>query len=190
MSDKPVAAGKSSIDLIDVDKAFELFDLQPGSTFLDLACGVGRYSLEVERRFQDKIDVHAVDLWKDGIAQLKNAITEQRITAITPLLADIRTDIDLDENSFDAALLATILHDLPHEEQVDVVKQVGRLLKPGAFLNIVEFKKIDFGPGPPIKIRLDADDLDRLLRPFGFEKVAELESGEFSYIVKYQLKKA
>lgn len=187
MSDKPVAAGKSSIDLIDIDRAFELFDLKPDSTFLDLVCGVGRYSLEVERRFQGQIKIHAVDLWKEGIAQLENTIAERNITAITPLLADIRADIDLEENRFDAALLATILHDLPHEEQVDVIKQAVRLLKPGAFLNIVEFKKIDFGPGPPIKIRLDADDLDRLLRPFGFEKIDEMDSGEFSYIVKYKL---
>lgn len=187
MSDKPVAAGKSSIDLIDVDKAFDLFDLKPGSVFLDLACGVGRYSLEVAGRYGDKVKIHAVDLWKDGVSQLKKDIVEQKITSITPLLADIRKQIDLKKNSIDAGLLATILHDLPHGEQVDVIKQAVRLLKPGAFLNIVEFKKIDFGPGPPIKIRLDADAIDKLLTPFGFSKVAQLESGEFTYIVRYRL---
>ena len=40
---KPTAAGKSSYDLIDVDKFFKELDLQAGISFLDLACGRGAY---------------------------------------------------------------------------------------------------------------------------------------------------
>ncbi len=54
MSDKPVAAGKSSFDLIDTEKAFALMAPMPGSKFLDLACGIGRYSMEIARKIGEK----------------------------------------------------------------------------------------------------------------------------------------
>lgn len=187
MSDKPVAAGKSSIDLINVEKAFEIFDIQPNSTFLDIACGIGRYSLEVAERYGDDVKVISVDLWKEGIAQLKQEITSRKINSITPLLTDIREKIDLDDCSIDSCLLATIIHDLQPDEQQTVVKEASRLLKPGGTLNIVEVKKIDGRPGPPITIRLDENDIETLVAPFGFTKVAGIESGEFTYLLKYRL---
>ena len=35
---KPAAAGKSSYDLIDIDKFFKELNLQEGIAFLDVAC--------------------------------------------------------------------------------------------------------------------------------------------------------
>ena len=67
MSDKPVAAGKSSFDLIDVEKTFAIMNLKPDSVFLDLACGTGKYSIELARNIGEKGTVYAVDLWEEGI---------------------------------------------------------------------------------------------------------------------------
>lgn len=187
MSDKPVAAGKSSIDLIDVEKAFEIFDIQSKSIFLDLACGVGRYSLEVAERYGEDVKVFSVDLWKEGIAHLQQEISSRKINSITPILTDIRERIDLDDGSVDSCLLATIIHDLQPDEQKTLVQEVSRLLRPGGMLNIVEFKKIDGRPGPPITIRLDENDIEQLVTPCGFSKVAGIESGEFTYMLKYRL---
>jgi ubiquinone/menaquinone biosynthesis C-methylase UbiE len=187
MNDKPVAAGKSSIDLIDVDKAFEIFDIQSNSTFLDLACGIGRYSLEVAERYGDDVKVISVDLWREGIAQLKQDIASRKITSISPLLSDIRERIDLNDCSVDSCLLATIIHDLQPDEQKTLIQEASRLLKPGGMLNIIEFKKMDGRPGPPITIRLDENDIEQLVTPYGFNKVAGIESGEFTYLLKYRL---
>jgi hypothetical protein len=41
MGDKPIAAGKSSFDLIDTAKTFAIMHVKPNSCFLDLACGIG-----------------------------------------------------------------------------------------------------------------------------------------------------
>lgn len=187
MNDRPVAAGKSSLDLIDIDRTFAVFDLKPGMVFLDLACGAGRYSLEAARRHGDGLRIHAVDLWHDGIEQLKTEIAARGFTGIIPLRADIRKDIALENASIDSCLLATILHDLSQRERVAVIRQTVRLLKPGGDLNIIEFKKIACGPGPPLAIRLDAEDIDDLLSAFGFVKTTEIDAGEFTYQLKYRL---
>jgi len=153
MSDKPVAAGKSSFDLIDTEKAFAIIDVKPNSTFLDLACGIGEYSIEISNNIGEKGIVYAVDLWQEGIDALNQEIGIKSIKNIKTILADIRNKLPLEENSIDSCLMATILHDLSKIDQKSTVQEIARLIKPGGMLNIIEFKKIDKGPGPPLNIR-------------------------------------
>lgn len=186
MRDKPVAAGKSSFDLIDAKKALSLIAVKTGSRFLDLACGFGHYSLAIADRIGENGLVYAVDLWPEGIASLNREIARQGITNIRPLVADIRNKLPLDERSIDACLLATILHDLAKEDRPSVLHEVVRLLKPGGMLTIIEFKKIDRGPGPPIAIRMDEAEIEALVAPYGFTRVSGDEVGEFNTLLKYE----
>jgi len=186
MNDKPVAAGKSSFDLIDTEKAFALMALMPGSKFLDLACGIGRYSMEVARKIGEKGTVYAVDLWCEGIEALEREIDHRRIKNITTICADMRRNLPFADNSIDACLVATILHDLATEDRRATVREINRLLRPGGMLHVIEFKKIEKGPGPPVTIRMDEGDVETLVTQYGFTKIAGSEVGEFNYMVKYQ----
>ncbi|MBE0557030.1 MAG: ubiquinone/menaquinone biosynthesis methyltransferase UbiE, partial [Proteobacteria bacterium] len=49
MKSKPIAAGTSSFDLVDIAKVFSELNLKAGMAFLDVACGRGAYSLEASR---------------------------------------------------------------------------------------------------------------------------------------------
>ena len=186
MSGKPVAAGKSSFDLIDPKKALALIAVKPGSRFLDLACGFGHYSLAIADRIGEKGLVYAVDLWQEGIDSLNREIAKGGMTNIRPIVADIRNRLPVEERSIDACLLATILHDLAKEDRKATLREVVRLLKPGGMLTIIEFKKIDKGPGPPIAIRMDEAEIEALVTPYGFTRVAGDEVGEFNYLLKYE----
>jgi ubiquinone/menaquinone biosynthesis C-methylase UbiE len=185
MSDKPVAAGKSSFDLLDTEKVFAIIDVKPDSCFLDLACGIGKYSLEIAKHIGEKGSVYAVDLWQEGIESLDQQIAAEGAKNIKTIVADISSRVPLEENSIDSCLMATILHDLTQEDQKTTMQEVARLVKPGGMLNIIEFKKIDKGPGPPIEIRMDEKDVAALVTQYGFEKVAGSEVGEFNYLLKY-----
>ena len=187
MSSKPVAAGKSSFDLINTEEMFAIIDLKLHSIFLDLACGVGNYSVEIANRIGDKGKIYAVDLWQEGIAALNQKISVAGIKNIKTRVADITTRLPFEENSVDACLLATILHDLPSSGQRTAIQEIARLLKPGGMLNIVEFKKIDKGPGPPLRIRMDEQDVDSLVTKHGFTKVAGADVGEFNYLLRYEI---
>ncbi len=102
-------------------------------------------------------------------------------------MADIRQPLELEKGSIDTCLLATILHDLQPEERHTVIQETARLLKPEGMLNIIEFKKVDGRPGPPKHIRLDEQDIDRLVCPCGFIKVATIDVGEYTYLTQYRL---
>lgn len=188
MSETPVAAGKSSFDLIDREKTFTLFNIKPHSNCVDLACGVGNYCLEISKIIGETGTIYAVDLWQEGIDALNVEIQRKGIQNIQTIVADISKTLPLESGSIDSCLMATVVHDLSGDGQHAALKEAARLLKSDAVLNIIEFKKIDIGPGPPMAIRLDEKEIDLLVKPYGFEHVNSSEVGEYTYLTQYRKK--
>ena len=83
--------------------------------------------------------------------------------------------------------MATILHDF---EEVDkagaVLKQVKTILKPGGHLAVIEFKKINGPPGPPIKIRLSENEVEKMVTGHGFKKIRTDDIGDYNYLMVFQ----
>jgi ubiquinone/menaquinone biosynthesis C-methylase UbiE len=94
--------------------------------------------------------------------------------------------LPIEENSIDYCLIATILHDLSKSDQESTVQEVTRCIKPGGIIYIIEFKKIDIGPGPPMEIRMKEEEIEALVTQYGFIKVAGGDVGEFNYLLKYK----
>ncbi|MDH3329654.1 MAG: class I SAM-dependent methyltransferase [Desulfobulbaceae bacterium] len=188
MTDRPVAAGKSSFDLIDRDKFFSQLKLTQNTVFLDLASGVGRYSLEVAKRLGANGEVHAVDLWAEGIEALNETIREHHLTNIHTIIADITKPLPLTDSFYDICLLATVFHDLAELDRKPLLQEVYRLLKPNGILAVVEFKKIDHGPGPPVHIRLSEQELEEQIVPHGFFRFSCDELGQYTYTCSFRKK--
>jgi len=91
--------------------------------------------------------------------------------------------IPLESESIDFCLMATILHDLSSEEQDSTLKEVTRVLKPAGILSLIEFKKIDRGPGPPTDIRISEDDAEKIMKKYGFVKTFLGDIGEYNYML-------
>jgi ubiquinone/menaquinone biosynthesis C-methylase UbiE len=186
MSKRPVAAGKSSFDLIDASAFFSNIKIPPGAQVLDLACGEGLYSIEISTLLDEKGCIHAVDLWDEGIENLKSAIREKGLTNINPIKADITKQMPLENESIDFCLMATILHDLSPVEQDSALEEIVRVIKPGGILAIIEFKKIDKGPGPPISIRISEQETEEKIKKYGFLATYRGDVGEFNYLLTFK----
>ncbi|SLM30553.1 UbiE1 [Desulfamplus magnetovallimortis] len=183
----PKGAGKSSFELIDSNILLKNIPIKEGAVVLDLACGKGTYSLYLSDVVGEKGLVYAVDLWKEGIQLLGEKIDQKSITNIVPLIADATQDIEIDEYSIDICLMATVLHDF-HEidKAAHVLKTVKTLLRPNGHLAVIEFKKIDGPPGPPINIRLSEEETETLVTKNGFKKIKSIDIGEYNYLMTFQ----
>jgi ubiquinone/menaquinone biosynthesis C-methylase UbiE len=183
MNSIPPGAGKSSFDLIDSKKLFSVMGIKKGDILVDLGCGIGNYSIAASEYVGNTGKVYAVDLWKPGIEALKQTLTAKRIDTITPIMANVGEDLPLAKESVDLCLMATVFHDLlrtgVHEGALAETK---RLLKSSGQLAIVEFKKIEGPPGPPIHIRISSQDLTKTLGANGFHQTASEEIGPYHYV--------
>jgi len=188
MGDQPIAAGKSSFDLVDARKVFAELDLQPDSVLLDVACGIGNYAIAAADFLGEAGSIHAFDLWEEGVATLRARALELGLTRLYAGVADVSVHLPLDDASVDVALLATVLHDLAVEGKArGALCEVARVLKPGGRLVIIEFDKIESSPGPPVAIRLSPGEVADLAAPFGFRQQHVIAVGANTYLFKFVL---
>ncbi|MCL4473044.1 MAG: class I SAM-dependent methyltransferase [Actinobacteria bacterium] len=188
MNDKPIAAGKSSFEVVDSAAVLAELELDQGPVMADIACGIGNYSLAAARKMAPGGKIHAFDLWREGIEELNRRIVAEGVTNLTAAVADASKHIPLADDSVDVCLIATALHDLIEDHTGEgAVREIARVLKPGGRLVIVEFKKVEGSPGPPLHIRLSPGQLDEFVEPFGFEKQHTTDAGPHTYLTKYRL---
>jgi ubiquinone/menaquinone biosynthesis C-methylase UbiE len=186
MTDKPIAAGKSSFSLLDSSRLFSEIGLTKGITMLDLACGIGAYATAASAYVGTSGKIVAVDLWEEGIDALKDEIKVNHIHNISPKLADVSRHIPMADASVDLCLMAAVLHDLVQDNtDQGTLKEVVRTLKPDGRLAVVEFIKKDGPPGPPENIRMSPQDLREILEPFGLLPAKTIDIGEHLYVSIY-----
>ncbi len=191
MSQKPIAAGKSSFSLLDPEDLFRNLPLQKGSVVLDAACGVGNYALAMAERLGNEATIYGADLWEEGIQELTRAAWNNRMDSVHPLLADLNRGLPLATSSVDLCLLATALHDLIQVQAQDgTLLEISRVLRPTGTLAVIEFQKIEPPPGPPLAIRLSPQELQQELRPYGFAEYALAQLEPYLYLSLQALEKA
>jgi ubiquinone/menaquinone biosynthesis C-methylase UbiE len=188
LKEKPQGAGGSSFQLVDAEKILEELHLKNGMTILDMACGQGQYAVEFSKIVGEEGLIYAVDLWVENIVQLKKAISVAGIKNIKAIVADVSKVMPIDNDCVDVCLMAAVLHDLILEKAADdAIKEVVRVLKPNGLLAIIEFEKIEGTPGPPKKIRIDQDEVESIVTPFGFIKNEVKEVGAYIYLMTFVL---
>jgi ubiquinone/menaquinone biosynthesis C-methylase UbiE len=184
-TDKLPGQGKSSYDLINPKTLWSALHLDPGITFLDLGCGEGNYALAAAEIIGPYGTVYAVDLWAEGIATLKARAAQEGRDNLKALVAPAG-EIPLEDHSIDVGFMATVLHDLVEAgTAIAALAEMTRLVKPDGLLAIVEFEKIDGPPGPPRHIRLDPDEVEELVTPFGFSRQKVKKLGPYNYLITF-----
>ena len=184
-SPTPPGAGKSSYDLIDQGTLWAELNLPQGITFLDLGCGQGNYSLAAADLIGPAGMVYAVDLWKEGIASLKERAAREGLANLKALVAGAGR-VPIENLSLDVGFMATVLHDLVEAgTAAGALTEVARVIKAGGRLAIVEFDKVDGPPGPPRHIRLAPAEVEALVAPYGFARQRTVKLGPYNYLITF-----
>lgn len=185
MENRPTGSGKSSFDLIDQERLWAGIRLDPESTVADLGCGAGNYSLALSRRLAGGT-LYAVDLWREGIDRLQETLESRSIPNVKPIAADVSVRIPVPDLCLDVCFMATVFHDLVRDGVHEgALREVKRALKRRGRFVIVEFKKIDGPPGPPVASRLSLEQLEEILVANGFRAMCNESLGPYCYLAEF-----
>jgi ubiquinone/menaquinone biosynthesis C-methylase UbiE len=184
--EKIPGAGKSSFALVDQDKVFSELQLKGGTTFLDLGCGRGEYAVAASKIVGNEGVVYGVDLWEEGINSLRREASTRGSKNIRAMVADAGKGIPLEDMSIDVCFMATVFHELVLARISEgALQEISRVLKKQGVLAIVEFKKIDGLPGPPLSSRLAPEEVEERVTPCGFDRVGHREIGAYNYMLRF-----
>ena len=183
---QPTGAGKSSFGLIDTSKFFQELDLKKGTTFLDVACGWGAYSLAAADIVGKDGQVYAVDLFEEGITSLRKEADAKGIQNLATFVSNVAQKIPVDNDCVNVCLMATVLHDFVGDKvERQVMKEIVRVMKPNGVLAIVEYHKKEGPPGPPKRVRLSPEEVVKILSVYGYKQNRYTEIGPDNYLQIY-----
>jgi ubiquinone/menaquinone biosynthesis C-methylase UbiE len=184
--EKVPGAGRSSFALVDKNKVFGELQLEGGISFLDLGCGRGEYAIIASEIVGNEGVVYGIDLWEEGVNSLQEKASARGSKNVKAMVADAGKRIPLEDTSIDVCFMATVFHDLVLANTAEgALKEVFRVLKEGGVLAILEFKKIDGPPGPPITSRLTPKEVEKRVAPCGFRKELHAEVGAYNYLITF-----
>ena len=183
-SGKHVHHGRSTKEILDSNRVLSAIGLKEGDIFLDAGSGDGYMSLAASKIVGDEGKVYAVDAWEESINIFKGEIEKESIKNIETIVADITQKIPIDDESIDILYMGNVLHGFVENGEVEpVMKEIQRVIKQGGSFAVAEFKKIENSPGPPLHVRITPEEVEEIVKPYGFI-VKEIEDvGTYHYAI-------
>jgi ubiquinone/menaquinone biosynthesis C-methylase UbiE len=97
-------------------------EIKPGEKILEAGCGTGNLAIKIKERGGDVI---GLDNCKEALEIYKKKDPNAKI-----VLADLREKLPFPDNYFDKIACNNTLYIIPKEKQLDVLKELYRILKP------------------------------------------------------------
>ena len=125
------------------DKRYEILDalhLKPGMNAADIGAGSGLFSRLMAQRVAPGGTVFAVDIAKNMIDHIKKVSEEEKIANLKPILSDPHSP-QLAPNSVDLVCIIDSYHHFEFPQ--DMLREIGKALRPDGTLVLIDFKRID-----------------------------------------------
>ncbi|MCZ3364859.1 MULTISPECIES: class I SAM-dependent methyltransferase [Methanobacterium] len=183
-SEKHFHHGRSSKEILDSNRVLSTVGLKKGDTFLDAGCGDGYMSIAASKIVSNEGKIIAVDVWEESINAFKEKIESENIKNIDAEVANITQKIPVDDESIDILYMGNVLHGFVENNEVEtVMKEIHRVIKKGGSFAVVEFKKEESTHGPPLHVRITPEDIEKIVKNYGFSVNKVEEVGTYHYAI-------
>lgn len=164
----------------------ESFGLQEGMKVADFGSGAGHFALAMAKKVGPSGLVTALDIVESTLQVVRSKAAANNLQNVQTIRADLEVfgSTGLTENSQNLALLANIL--FQSVKKNEIVKEAARVLAPGGWLVIIDWKKDSGGLGPPAEMRLDNTEVRRLAEEQGLTFLEEINAGSFHFGLKFR----
>ena len=179
-----VHQGKSTQNILYAHEVLQSAGIKLGDVFLDAGCGDGYISIEASKMVGKQGRAYAVDVYLESIEIVKTKISDNELSNMEAVLADITESIPITDDSVDHIMMANVLHGFVADNELKpVMDNIDRIIKSGGIFSVVEFRKIENSPGPPFNVKLSPEQVTEILSQYGFDTIDTQEIGKYHYIV-------
>jgi ubiquinone/menaquinone biosynthesis C-methylase UbiE len=113
----------------------EILEPRPGERLLEIGPGTGYYTLELAAWVGDQGAIEILDIQQQMLDHTIRAARERGLWNVNPTRGDAQ-ELGWDEDSFDAAILITVLGEIPDQDAA--LREIARVLRPGGRLIVGE----------------------------------------------------
>lgn len=143
------------------------------------------YSIHAAKEVSEWDLVYATDLKKELFDTILEWAKDPGLNNIWTVAGNICDPFSLGNTTIDVCLLSTVLHCLDRDSgYAPLLREIRRVMKPGGRLCIIEYKKEKMLFGPPLSMRVSAEDLEAFVPSYGFRKDRRADFG-YNYLIRF-----
>lgn len=167
-------------ELIDLEKAMLLLNIQDADTVADFGSGNGFFTLPFAKATNEA--VYAVDIEPKMLELLKERAEQEGIRNIQYIESNLE-EIKLDDCLVNKAIIAFVMHEIPNMEKA--LNEFKRIMKRNGRFLILDWEAVESEIGPPLHHRISSSDMQLFLSKNGLKsEVTLLHESIYAIIVE------
>jgi ubiquinone/menaquinone biosynthesis C-methylase UbiE len=161
--------------------------LRKGSTFVDIGCGKGFFTIPAAKLAGRNGKVYGVDVNAEAIDFLNKKANMAGLDNLTLKVGSAEETL-LCEACADLVFFGIVLHDFDNVHEV--LANARRMLKPSGLLADLDWKKEPMPFGPPLRIRFSEKDAVDIIEKADFKIESAKAIGQYNYLIVARRKTA
>ncbi len=172
--------GRTTESFIDARDVISRLDLKGDEIFMDAGCGDGHVAMEAYDMMDDAATIYAVDIYQPSIEDMEKDLNKKGITNVIPIQSDIADKIAIDDDIVDICLMINVFHHfVAMQNTSEAIRELKRIIKPGGKIAVMDYKKMDTGYGPPLRVKSSPEEIEEMFLKHDLKMVKlDTEVGE------------
>lgn len=163
------------------EEVLDQLDMVANASVADFGCGSGFFSLAFARAVGEKGKVYALDILPSSLEAVASRAKALGLNNVVVKRANLEREggSGLPDNSLDWVIMKDVL--FQNKDQIRMIWEAYRVLKPGGFLFIMEWNEMEASFGPEMSLRISRQKLIEMLEERGFCPVKDIVAGDYHY---------
>lgn len=167
------------------DRVVTDLNLRSGASVADVGCGNGYFTFRLAKAVSESGKVFATDIDAKALKSVSQRAQKERLGNIEAVLSE-PTETKLKAASVEAALLSDVLHHVPAEQRLPLVRSIVQALKPGGVLFVIDWRKSHEVKQDPYDRLIPLEDLVKLGKDAGLTLDAEFHYLKFQVFLRFR----